>query len=283
MRTTFSETTEIKISEKRTSTWLPEATAYAGSIVAIGAIGLGFADNWDEITQAQRTATFSLVAIAFFVSGLIASDTAEIRRRLSSYLYLLSAVASGIAVYVTFDEEPAPLQSFALATVVALLGYTVAPTMIGHAGLFIAATGTLYGLGFQAVDSENLRTYTQISLAIAFALTWIVMGALRMLHQDLAFLLGGASIFATSQLAFISEFERLSYAIAIGLVTVAIWLYQRMPSLALVATAFVNALTSISEWVISTMDSSMAAIAGAAVIGAITILIGAGRASSTKR
>ena len=279
MRTTFSETAQIEITEEKASNWLPEATAYAGSVIALGAIALGLADNWDEISQAQRTATFSLVAIAFFVAGLIASDTVEIRRRLSSYLYMLSALASGIAVYVTFDDDPAPLQSFALATVVALLGYTVAPTMIGHAGLFLTATGTLYGLGFQTVDSENLRIYTQISLVIAFALTWIVMGALRIVQQNLAFLLGSMSIFATSQLAFLANFERLSYVIAIGLVTLSIWLYQRMPSLSLVGTAFVTALTSIAEWVIGTMDRSIAAIIGAAVIGAITILIGAGRAS----
>jgi len=55
-----------------------------------------------------------------------------------------------------------------------------------------------------------------------------------------------------------------------------------MPSLSLVGTAFVTALTSIAEWVISTMDSSMAAIVGAAVIGTITILIGAGRASASR-
>lgn len=282
MRTTFSETAQIEITEEKASNWLPEATAYAGSVIALGAIALGLADNWDEISQAQRTATFSLVAIAFFVAGLIASDTVEIRRRLSSYLYMLSALASGIAVYVTFDDDPAPLQSFALATVVALLGYTVAPTMIGHAGLFLTATGTLYGLGFQTVDSENLRIYTQISLVIAFALTWIVMGALRIVQQNLAFLLGSMSIFATSQLAFLANFERLSYVIAIGLVTLSIWLYQRMPSLSLVGTAFVTALTSIAEWVIGTMDRSIAAIIGAAVIGAITILIGAGRASVSR-
>lgn len=282
MRTTFSETAQIEITEEKASNWLPEATAYAGSVIALGAIALGLADNWDEISQAQRTATFSLVAIAFFVAGLIASDTVEIRRRLSSYLYMLSALASGIAVYVTFDDDPAPLQSFALATVVALLGYTVAPTMIGHAGLFLTATGTLYGLGFQTVDSENLRIYTQISLVIAFALTWIVMGALRIVQQKLAFLLGSMSIFATSQLAFLANYERLSYVIAIGLVTLSIWLYQRMPSLSLVGTAFVTALTSIAEWVIGTMDRSIAAIIGAAVIGAITILIGAGRASVSR-
>lgn len=283
MRTTFSETTQIQINDKKASNWLPEVTAYTGSVIALGAIGLGLADNWDEITQAQRTATFSLVAIAFFVAGLIASDTLEIRRRFSSYLYVLSAIASGLAVYVTFDDEPAPLQSFALATVVALLGYTVAPTMIGHAGLFLATTGTLYGLGFQTVDSENLRIYTQISLVIAFALTWIVMGALRIVHQDLAFLLGSASIFVTSQLAFLADYQRLSYVISFGIVSLMVWLYQRMPSLALVGVAFAAAIVSIAEWVIRTMDSSMAAIIGVTVIGGIAILIGAGRASAGRR
>ena len=283
MRTIFGETAQMTTREQKKSNWLPETTAYVGSAIAIGAIGLGFASNWEEITQAQRTATFSLLAIAFFVAGLIASDTAEVRRRLSSFLYLLSAAAAGIAVYVTFVDEPAPLQSFALVTVVALLGYTVAPTMIGHAGLFIAATGTLYALGFQTVESENLRLYTQMSLAIAFALTWIVMGAIEMVHRDLAFLLGGASVFATAQLAFIQEQERLSYSISFGLLILAIWLYRRMPSMALVGTAFAAALTALAEWVVRTMDSSMAAIIAVTIIGVITALIGSGQAGARTR
>lgn len=282
MRTTFDQSTHISITEDKTSkVTIAEVIGYAGSFMAMGAVSLFLYENWGDITQAQRTATFSLLAIFLFVAGLIASNGAEIRRRVSSYLYSLAAISSGVAVYVTFPDTPVPLQSFALATVVALLGYTISATLLGHLALFIASAGTLIGLGYETVDSENLRLYTQVSLIIAFALTWLVLGSIRMVHQDLGLLLGSLSIMASSQYSFFLGYENLSYLISIGFLVVATWLYTKIPSWVLAATALIALGTSATEFVIATMENSLAAVIGMLIVGGIVTTIGI-RSSSSK-
>lgn len=282
MRTTFDQSTQIAITEDKSSKiGVAEVVGYAGSFMAMGAIGLFLYENWSDITQAQRTASFSLLAIFLFVAGLIASNGAEIRRRVSSYLYTLAAVSSGVAVYVTFPDTPAPLQSFALATVVGLLGYTISSTLLGHFALFMASIGTLIGLGYEMVDSENLRLYTQASLVIAFALTWLVLAAIRMVHQELGLILGSGSIIAVSQYSFFLSYENLSYAVALGFLVIAIWLYSKVPSWVLASAALVALGVSATEFVIATMENSLPALIGMLVVGGIVATIGI-RASSSK-
>lgn len=281
MKTTFGESTKVEISKPKTQS-LPEVLSYAGSLIAVGAVTLWFSNYWEGISKSQKTASFSILAIALFVGGLLASDTADARRRLSGYLYLLSAASSGVAVYVTYDEEPAPLQSFALATVIALLGYTVASTLIGHAGLFMASTGTLVALGFQFVESENLRLYTQISLVIAFALTWLILSAFGTVNTHLGYALGTGAIFASAQYAFFRNFENLSYGIAAALLALSIWLYLRIPSWVLVISAISAFGVGLAEWVTRTMENSTSAIIGMLVVGTVITAISITMANSQR-
>lgn len=275
MKTTFNQSTEIQIRElnsRRIS--LPEVVGYAGSLMAIGAVSLFLYKKWDEITQAQKTATFSLIAIALFVTGLIASNGADVRQRVSSYIYSLATISSWLAVYVTFPNDPPILQSFALATVVALLGYTISSTMLGHATLFLASVGTLAGLGYEMVDSENLRLYAQLSLVIAFALTWMAISSIRMVDQDLGLILASAAIIGSAQIAFFRGYENLSYVIGVGLFIIAVWLYTKIASWVLAASAITALGAGAAEFVISTMDNSLAAIIGMLLVGGIVTVIG---------
>ena len=89
--------------------------------------------------------------------------------------------------------------------------------LLGHAGLFLITEGTLVSLAYQTVESENLRLYTQISLGIAFALAWMLLGAVRTLHQDFAFSLSASSIFFASQIAFVRDFPGYTFECHLGL------------------------------------------------------------------
>ncbi len=275
MKTTFNQSTEVQIRELNTrQVSLPEVVGYAGSLMAMGAVSLFLYTKWEEITQAQKTATFSLVAIALFVTGLIASNGADVRRRVSSYIYTLATISSWLAVYVTFPDDPPILQSFALATVVALLGYTISSTMLGHAALFLTSVGTLAGLGYEMVGSENLRLYTQLSLVIAFALTWMAISSIRIVDQDLGLILANAAIIGSAQIAFFREYENLSYIIGVGLIVIAVWLYTKIASWVLAASSMTALGAGAAEFVISTMDNSLAAIIGMLLMGGIVTAIG---------
>ena len=259
-----------------------EVSAYSGLFISLGAIALGFLANWEEITKNQKTATFSLLAIAFFVAGLIASNTIETRRRFSSFLYLLAAVSSAIAVYVTFTDEAAPLQALALATVVTLLGYTVSPTIVGHLGLYLATAGTLLSLGFELVDSENLRLYTQISLVIAFAIGWMLLSSMSVVHPETGYALASLTIFGASQIALLRGYNNLSYAIALSSVALFAWLYFVMRSWILAIVGLIAFPVTMAEWVVSAMDSSMASLSGMFIAGLLLALISASSISAVK-
>ncbi|NDG09166.1 MAG: hypothetical protein EB112_00475 [Actinobacteria bacterium] len=275
MKTTLNHSTEVRIKESSTrQISLPEVVGYAGSLMAIGSVTLFLYTKWEDITQAQKTATFSLIAIALFVTGLIASNGADVRRRVSSYIYTLATISSWLAVYVTFPDDPPILQSFALATVIALLGYTISSTLLGHTTLFLASVGTLAGLGYEMVDSENLRLYTQISLVIAFALTWMAISSIRIINQNLGLILSNLAIIGTAQITFFREFENLSYIIGVGLIVLAVWLYTKIASWILAASAMTALGAGAAEFVISTMDNSLAAIIGMLLVGGIVTAIG---------
>jgi hypothetical protein len=281
MKTTFDHSSQVKIHEVDTRrVMLPEVIGYAGSLMAIGAVSLFFYKTWEDLTQPQKTATFSLIAIGFFVAGLIASNGADIRRRVSSYLYTLATISSAVAVYVTFPDDPPVLQSFALATVVALLGYTISSTLLSHALLFLASVGTLAGLGFELVDPENTRLYTQVSLAVAFALAWMVISSIRIVDQTLGLILSSATVIGAAQVAYIRNYENLSYLIAFSFLAIAIWLYTKTGSWVLAAAAMATLGISAAEFVITTMDNSMASIIGMLLVGGIVTTIAIRSASS---
>lgn len=281
MKTTLNQSGDVQIREYKSSQIsLPEVVGYAGSLMAIGAISLFLYTEWEDITQAQKTATFSLIAIALFVIGLIASNGADVRRRVSSYIYTLATISSWLAVYVTFPDDPPILQSFALSTVVALLGYTISSTLLGHATLYLASVGTLAGLGFETVDSENLRLYTQLSLTVAFALTWMAISAIRIVDQDLGLIVSSLTILGSAQVAFFREYENLSYFIAVGLILISIWLYTKIGSWILAASAMTALGAGAAEFVISTMDNSFAAIIGMLLVGGIVTTMGIRAAGS---
>ncbi len=77
------------------------------------------------------------------------------------------------------------------------------------------------------------------------------------------------------------SYENLSYAVALGFLVIAIWLYSKVPSWVLASAALVALGVSAAEFVIATMENSLPALIGMLVVGGIvaTICI---RASSSK-
>lgn len=264
---------DIHESNQERRTLIPELLSYLGVTLVIGGVALILYQRWDDITQSQKTATFSLMAIGFFVAGLLAGDTEDIRRRVSGFLYVLAAAASGLAVYVTFPSDIAPFRSCALAAVVALFGYTISQSSFGHIALFATTGGALITLVYENVDTRDLRIYTALSVGIAFSLLWILLAAVDTVERDLGLALGTWSFFMASQAAFASDFQALSYSITLALMALCLWLYTKEPSWVLLTAGTLAFLISLSEFVIETMDGSITAAIGLLIIGAITAVV----------
>lgn len=284
MNPKLAEVTQIPIKEvkREESTVMWEVLTYLGSSLILGGISLIMYQKWDSVTQSQKTATFAIVAIAFFVVGLLAGDTEDIRRRVSGFFYVLSAASAGASVYVTFPKDLAPFRSLVLAAVIALFGYTISQTVFGHIALFATTTASIVALVFENVKSTDLRTYTGTSLVIAFSLFWIVLAAVDTVERDLGLALGMWTFFMASQAAFAENFHTLAYSIGIGIIATCLWLYTRVASWVLIVSGLITFVICLGEFVLESLDGSIGAALGLLAIGAVTAILSV-RTISEKR
>ena len=81
-------------------------------------------------------------------------------------------------------------------------------------------------------------------------------------------------------MAYIRNYDNLSYLIAFGFLVIAIWLYTKTGSWVLAAAAMATLGISAAEFVITTMDNSMASIIGMLLVGGIVTTIAIRSASS---
>ena len=98
--------------------------------------------------------------------------------------------------------------------------------------------------------------------------------------QDLGLIVSNLTILGAAQVAFFREYENLSYVIAVGLILISIWLYTKIGSWILAASAMTALGAGAAEFVISTMENSLAAILGMLLVGGIVTTMGIRAAGS---
>lgn len=260
-------------SAPKKSTVIPELLTYFGGTLVLGAIALIMYQKWDSVSQPQKTATFAIISIAFFIIGMLAGDTEDIRRRVSGFFYVLSSASAGASVYVTFPTDLAPFRSAVLAAVIALFGYTIAPTLIGHFTFYALSLTSLVALVFENIGSTSLRIYSGSSLVIALALFWIVLAALDTVERDLGLALGFWTFFMAGQAAFAWDFRNLSYSIALGLVATCLWLYTKVQSWVIIVSGLITFIVATGEFILETLDGSLSAAIGLLVVGAVIAIL----------
>jgi len=102
----------------------------------------------------------------------------------------------------------------------------------------------------------------------------MAISSIRIINQNLGLILSNLAIIGTAQITFFREFENLSYIIGVGLIVLAVWLYTKIASWILAASAMTALGAGAAEFVISTMDNSLAAIIGMLLVGGIVTAIG---------
>ena len=204
---------------------------------------------------------------------MLAGDTEDIRRRVSGFFYVLSSTSAGASVYVTFPKDLALFRSAVLAALIALFGYTISPTLLGHFTSFALSITSLVALVLENISSTELRIYSGTSLVIAFALFWIVLSALDTVERDLGLALGFWSFFMAGQAAFAWDYRSLSYSIAVGLVATCLWLYTKVQSWVLIISGLITFIVAIGEFILESLDGSLSAAIGLLIIGAVIALL----------
>lgn len=175
---------------------LAEVAGYVGGAFVVGAALLFLSTTWADLGAGSQVALLLGSAVVLGAAGVAVRLTAgpgagavraaaagAVRRRLSSVLLTgaagCAAFAVGVAVAETeASEEATVLSAATTALVLALVGYRLAPSVVGQLGAAVAAFVMLpSGLGVLASDAQ-----TVVPLAVAV----VVLGGVWLLAAERA-------------------------------------------------------------------------------------------------
>ena len=178
---------------------LAELAGYVGGAFVISAAAIFLTAQWGSLGSGQRVLLSAGVAVLLAVAGgsigaatgagfsAIRSGQEPVRRRLTGALLTGAAGSAAGAVGVLFDwqypdtDTGAALTGFAVLTVLSLVGYLVAPTVVGQLGV---ATGAMTSVALVVEQSHGQGIAMGLG-TIGLGLVWIV-AAERGLWREIA-------------------------------------------------------------------------------------------------
>jgi hypothetical protein len=251
---------------------LAEIAGYLGGAFVFIAAIIVSANKWDSLTQTQRGIIFGTLAIALFALALFVGTSTGVKSRLSGVLYGLAAASTTGTLAVINPQQDAPTVAFLAGTTVALIGFYIVQTFVGHAVLF----GFIFISGIMAVsdltgDGSNMAIYVA-SFFLALGGTWIFFTYREYLDTLLGYIFGGGTLFIATQILFIDAEHWLSYLSMIAVAGVTAWLYLRVHSWPLVLTAVLTTTVGVGEFVAETLGGSLGAALGLFAAGAALVV-----------
>ena len=161
--------------------------------------------------------------------------------------------------------------AFLAGTAVALIGFYIVQTFVGHAVLF----GYIFISGIMAVsdltpDGSAMAIYVGIYF-LALGSAWTFFTYKKYLDTLLGYIFGGGTLFIATQVLFIDAEHWLSYLAMIGVAGTTAWLYLRVHSWPLVLTAVLTTTVGVGEFVAETLGGSVGAALGLFAAGAALV------------
>jgi hypothetical protein len=251
---------------------LAEIAGYLGGAFVFIAAIIVSANQWDSLTQTQRGIIFGTLAVALFALALFVGTSTGVKSRLSGVLYGLAAASTTGTLAVINPQQDAPTVTFLAGTAVALIGFYIVQTFVGHAVLF----GFIFISGIMAVsdltgDGSNMAIYVA-TFFLALGSTWIFFTYRKYLDTLLGYIFGGGTLFIATQILFIDAEHWLSYLSMIAVAGVTAWLYLRVHSWPLVLTAVLTTTVGVGEFVAETLGGSLGAALGLFAAGAALVV-----------
>jgi hypothetical protein len=251
---------------------LAEIAGYLGGAFVFIAAIIVSANKWDSLTQTQRGIIFGTLAIALFALALFVGTSTGVKSRLSGVLYGLAAASTTGTLAVINPQQDAPTLAFLAGTAIALIGFYIVQTFVGHAVLF----GYIFISGIMAVsdltgDGSNMAIYVA-TFFLALGGTWIFFTYKKYLDTLLGYIFGGGTLFLATQILFIDAEHWLSYLSMIAVAGATAWLYLRVHSWPLVLTAVLTTTVGVGEFVAETLGGSLGAALGLFAAGAALVV-----------
>jgi len=268
VRTQYQATQEPTDSRKSV---LAEIAGYLGGAFVVIAVTIVTARQWEAFTQLQRGILFGALAIVLFALGTFVGTSTAVKSRLAGLLFGLAA-ASTTGTLVIFDpNRDAPTLAFLAGTAIALIGFYMVQTLVGHVVLYgyIFITGIM-ALSDLTPDGSGMAIYVGTYFLVLGG-AWIFFTYKKYFDTVLGYIFGGATLFIATQVLFIDAEHWISYLSMVAVAGATAWLYLRVHAWPLVLTAVLTTTVGVGEFVAETLGGSVGSALGLFAAGAALV------------
>ena len=265
-----------------------ELAGYVGGAFVVSAAGIFFAAQWDNLSTGQQVgvlvgiaALLTVAALAIGAAtgpGLAAVHRGEepVRRRLTGALLTGGAASAAGAVGLLVDhlfpgtDTTAALSGFGTLAVLSLLGYLVAPTVLGQLGVAAGAVASVQ-LSFESFHGSSVGIGLGIlGLGVAWLLVterglWREVASARVIGTALAVI--GAQIPALG----FDDHRWVGYLAMALVVVVAFAVYVARFAWPYLAAGVIAVTLVVPEALLDWTDNSLGP-AGALLVAGVTLL-----------
>ena len=259
VRTQYELTEEPADSRKSV---LAEIAGYLGGAFVVIAVTIVTARQWVAFTELQRGILFGALAITLFALGTFVGTSTAVKSRLAGLLFGLAAGSTTGTLAIVDPNRDAPTLAFLAGTAIALLGYYIVQTFVGHVVLY----GYIFVTGIMALsdlipDGAGMQLFVGGYL-LALGGAWIYFTYRKYLDGVLGYFFGGGTLFIATQVLFIQSAHLISYLSMVAVAGATAWLYLRVHAWPLVLTAVLTTTVGVGEFVAETLGGSLGAALG---------------------
>jgi hypothetical protein len=268
VRTQYELTEEPADSRKSI---LAEIAGYLGGAFVVIAVTIITARQWEAFTQPQRGILFGALAIALFALGTYVGTSTAVKSRLSGVLFGLAAASTTGTLAILDPKRDAPTIAFLAGAAIALIGYYIVQTFVGHVVLYgyIFITGIM-ALSDLTPDRSGMGIYVGTYFLVLGG-AWTFLTYRKNLDTLLGYIFGGATLFIATQVLFIDAEHWLSYLSMAAVAGTTAWLYLRVHAWPLVLTAVLTTTVGVGEFVAQTLGGSVGSALGLFAAGAALV------------
>ena len=259
VRTQYELTEEPADSRKSV---LAEIAGYLGGAFVVIAVTIVTARQWVAFTELQRGILFGALAIALFALGTFVGTSTAVKSRLAGLLFGLAAASTTGTVAIFDPNRSTPTIAFLAGTAIALVGYYMVKTFVGHVILY----GYIFITGIMALsdlipDGAGMQLFVG-GYFLALGGAWVYFTYRKYLDGILGYFFGGGTLFIATQVLFIQSAHLISYLSMVAVAGATAWLYLRVHAWPLVLTAVLTTTVGVGEFVAETLGGSLGAALG---------------------
>lgn len=268
VRTQYESTEEPADSRKSV---LAEIAGYLGGAFVVIAVTIVTARQWVAFTELQRGILFGALAITLFALGTFVGTSTAVKSRLAGLLFGLAAASTTGTVAIFDPNRSAPTIAFLAGTAVAMIGYYIVQTFVGHVVLF----GYIFITGIMALsdlipDGAGMQLFVGGYL-LTLGGAWVYFTYRKYLDGILGYFFGGGTLFIATQVLFFQTERLISYLSMVAVAGATAWLYLRVHAWPLVLTAVLTTTVGVGEFVAQTLGGSLGAALGLFAAGAALV------------